>query len=368
MRTTIGLVLALLLGSTCALAQGKSGEKGHGAGRGERGASHGGGPAAHVQQAPGRSDRGARLERRAAPQRAERQQPSFKAARDNGSRGREEKATRARAETTNQTPHSAIVSQERNSSRNDKARRAEEQTQRAKNSQRSTSSQGAASGERGRSAEKIEAQRPDEQNRQRTAGDRRDFEKRIADAKHVDLARDKRSRIVSALRETKDVKHRTDARFDLRVGRRLPRDWVFLPLPIAVIDIVPEYRDYLFAYVDDDYVICDPDTYEIVAIIPASGEQEFANGDSHGRCTDRIYLGEDERDLILHSIRHPARVDVRDLTVGWSVPRDIELLPFPDPVLDRVGELNACRYFVADDQIAIVNPEEEKIVLLIDRS
>jgi hypothetical protein len=248
------------------------------------------------------------------------------------------------------------------------ARQADEQTRRGKDAQKSTSSQGAASGESGRSAERIEPQRHDEQNRQHANEGGRDLEKRLADAKHVDLAGDKRSRIVSALRETKDVKHRTHARFDLKVGRRLPRDWAFLPLPIAVIDIVPEYRDYLFAYVDDDYVICDPDTYEIVAIIPVSGEQEYANGDSHGRCTDRIYLGEDERDLILHSIRHPDRVDVRDLTVGWSVPRDIELLPFPDPVLDRVGELNACRYFVAADQIAIVNPEEEKIVLLIDRS
>jgi len=77
---------------------------------------------------------------------------------------------------------------------------------------------------------------------------------------------------------------------------------------------------------------------------------------------------EDGRDLILHSILHSDRVDVRDLTVGWSVPRDIELLRFPDPVLERVGELDACRYFVADDQIAIVSPDEERIVLLIDRS
>ena len=75
-----------------------------------------------------------------------------------------------------------------------------------------------------------------------------------------------------------------------------------------------------------------------------------------------------KQDLILHSIRRTDRVDVRGLTVGWAVPRDIELLPFPDGVLARVGELGACRYFVSDDQVAIVSPEEERIVLLIDRS
>jgi hypothetical protein len=40
----------------------------------------------------------------------------------------------------------------------------------------------------------------------------------------------------------------------------------------------------------------------------------------------------------------------------------------PAQWLEGVGELDACRYFVADDQIAIVSPEEERIVLLEDRS
>ena len=51
----------------------------------------------------------------------------------------------------------------------------------------------------------------------------------------------------------------------------MPRDWHFVPVPIAVIEVVPEYRDYVFVYVEDEYVICDPDTYEVVAVIPAGG-------------------------------------------------------------------------------------------------
>jgi hypothetical protein len=58
---------------------------------------------------------------------------------------------------------------------------------------------------------------------------------------------------------------------------------------------------------------------------------------------------------------------VPHLTVGWSVPRDIELAPFPDPVVSRVNELSSCRYFVSEDQIAIVSPEDEKVVAVIDR-
>ena len=60
-------------------------------------------------------------------------------------------------------------------------------------------------------------------------------------------------------------------------------------------------------------------------------------------------------------------VDVTDLEVGWSVPGDIELERFPEPVLAEESELSPCRYFVADDQLAIVDPDEQKVVLLIDK-
>ena len=73
----------------------------------------------------------------------------------------------------------------------------------------------------------------------------------------------------------------------------------------------------------------------------------------------------------MHSLRHESRdhvVDVPHLTVGWSVPRDIELQRFPEPVVSRVNELSSCRYFLAQDTIAVVSPEEEKVVALIDRS
>jgi len=43
-------------------------------------------------------------------------------------------------------------------------------------------------------------------------------------------------------------------------------------------------------------------------------------------------------------------------------------LKFPELVLDRVGELGSCRYFVADDKFVIVSPDDEKVVAVIDRS
>jgi hypothetical protein len=41
------------------------------------------------------------------------------------------------------------------------------------------------------------------------------------------------------------------------------------PLPAAVISLVPAYQSYRFILVCDDIVNIDPDTYEIVDVIPA---------------------------------------------------------------------------------------------------
>ena len=188
--------------------------------------------------------------------------------------------------------------------------------------------------------------------------------------KQVDLSGDKRERVQGAFRDKGDVKRRTDVDIDISIGRRLPRDWHFVPVPIAVIEIVPEYRDYVFVYVEDEYVICDPDTYEVVAVIPAGGGRTYAGGGGSGDrdCSTAIRLSEDQRELILQSVSVGHEVDVSDLEVGWSVPQDIALEKFPNSVLSEAGELTACRYFIADDQLAIVDPEDDKVVLLIDKS
>jgi hypothetical protein len=186
-------------------------------------------------------------------------------------------------------------------------------------------------------------------------------------AKQVELSGEKRTRVETALKSRSDVKRHTDVDVDISIGRRLPRDWHFVPVPIAVVEIVPEYRDYVYVWVEDEYVICDPVTYEVVAVLPAGGD-DYASSGSGSSCSTRITLSDDQRELILDTVRLGREVDVADLRVGWSVPGDIELERFPEQVLSEADELSACRYFVADDQLAIVDPEADKVVLLIDKS
>jgi hypothetical protein len=189
-------------------------------------------------------------------------------------------------------------------------------------------------------------------------------------AKHVDLTGDKRTKVQSAFRDAGNVKHRTDVNIDISVGRRLPRDWHFVPVPTAVIAIVPEYRDYYFAYVEDEYVIVEPDTYEVVAVLPAEHSHAGASSarQAGGQCSPQLSLSSKERELILDNVRGGREADVPDISVGLDVPKGIELQRFPDSVLAEAKALEGCQYFDAGDEIAIVDPNEDKIVLIIDKS
>lgn len=192
----------------------------------------------------------------------------------------------------------------------------------------------------------------------------------VSKGKNVQLSSDKRDRVQSSFRSDLKLKRETKVDVDIRVGAHASRGWAFEPVPTAVIEIVPEYRGYVVAYVQDDYVICDPNTYEIVAVLPASGGgatyASGSGGGSSGKCTSSLSLTEVERTDLLKSVEIRNEAKVSGVTIGWSVPNNIDLLSFPELVLERTSKLSGCRYFVVDDQIAIVDPQEDKVVLLIE--
>ncbi len=192
--------------------------------------------------------------------------------------------------------------------------------------------------------------------------------------KNVQLSADKRDRVQSSFRSDLKLKRESRADVNISVGSRAPRSWAFAPVPATVVEIVPEYRGYVVAYVEDEYVICDPNTYEVVAVLPASGSDGLATtgrssgeAGSDGQCSSSLTLTDSERAAILSEIELTNEASVHGVTIGWSVPSDVELKTLPRSVVDRSGKLGGCRYFVVDDQIAIVDPGQDKVVLLIDR-
>jgi hypothetical protein len=88
----------------------------------------------------------------------------------------------------------------------------------------------------------------------------------------VQLSTEQRTRIHDVFTRDRDRFNRfrvSRVDFDLRPGVRIPRHFHLFPLPLFLVDVVPEYRDYRFFYYGDEIVIVDPVTLEIVAVIPA---------------------------------------------------------------------------------------------------
>ena len=194
--------------------------------------------------------------------------------------------------------------------------------------------------------------------------------KKVDEVKNVQITGERRDRVQAGFRRHGDIKHETNVDVNIFVGTRVPRSWAFAPVPIAVIEVVPEYRGYVFAYVEDEYVICDPDTYEVVAVLPASssgGTYAGREGGGTVKCPTDLVLSDEDRGEIIKSIELTDDVSISGVNVGWSVPSDIELRPFPPRVVERTSGLGACRYFITNDQIAIVDPDQDEVVLMIEQ-
>jgi hypothetical protein len=86
----------------------------------------------------------------------------------------------------------------------------------------------------------------------------------------VQLSEDQRSQIKTVIgRGSGPRLSRSDVSFGLSVGTRVPRSVHFVTLPSEIVRIIPQYRGFDYFLVEDEIVIVDPHTLEIVAVIPA---------------------------------------------------------------------------------------------------
>jgi Protein of unknown function (DUF1236) len=82
------------------------------------------------------------------------------------------------------------------------------------------------------------------------------------------LSSEQRTKITTVIRN-QHVAPVTNVNFSISVGTRVPREVSFHPLPTEIVTIYPEWRGYEFILVNDQIVVVDPRTYEIVAVLDA---------------------------------------------------------------------------------------------------
>jgi len=85
----------------------------------------------------------------------------------------------------------------------------------------------------------------------------------------VQLSQDQRTKIKDIVVRDRNVARVNNANFNVSVGVTVPRTVHVAVLPPEVVTIVPEYRGFDYVLVGDQLLIIDPNTMEIVAILPA---------------------------------------------------------------------------------------------------
>jgi Protein of unknown function (DUF1236) len=94
-------------------------------------------------------------------------------------------------------------------------------------------------------------------------------ENKGAGGKSVQLSDTQRTQIKSIIVRNHNVARVNNVNFDISVGTAVPRSIHFVVLPAEIVTIVPEYRGFDYIVVGDQLLIIDPNTLQIVAILPA---------------------------------------------------------------------------------------------------
>ena len=175
------------------------------------------------------------------------------------------------------------------------------------------------------------------------------------------INQDQRKQVVDRLRNEKEfARENQNINIRLNVGERLPDNVRPRRLPADIVEIVPQYRDYDYTVIDDRVAVIDPRTRDIVDVIDEGGggyaSQGYSQGYSGG--SSRITLSSDERQQLLK--RAPT-------TVGSAGGNScITLQQVPEELARQHPELASDRYIAIGDQIVVVDPNQHKVVQVID--
>ena len=85
----------------------------------------------------------------------------------------------------------------------------------------------------------------------------------------VNLTTEQRTRIRQVIVREGNAPRVSNVNFSVSVGTRVPSSLRLVRVPSTIVEIHPAWRGYEYFIVDEEIVIVDPNTLEIVAVIPA---------------------------------------------------------------------------------------------------
>lgn len=219
----------------------------------------------------------------------------------------------------------------------------------------------------------------------------------VQDAGRVQLSQRQHSQVRQIISQT-NVQRLSRNAFNVRIGAVVPPNVQFYPLPPDVIALVPQFQGYDYAMVDDDIVIIDPGSREVVSLLDEGGppaaygyneeREEFRGGgyerregrgpgaagrdgrerrgDAYGYAP-RARLDARQERALYRGLMNEANTNLKQVCVrvGERVPESVDIQPVPRTVAAEAPDAERYEYFVLNDQIVLVNPDTRIVVDII---
>ena len=151
------------------------------------------------------------------------------------------------------------------------------------------------------------------------------------------------------------------------VGVAVPELVRFRELPPTLVEEYPEFRGYSYFVEDDEVVIVEPRTREVVEVIGGGGRSRVARGEEgdvergHARFSR-------EQDAV---IRRTVTADREIITGGDAhpvlrAPADAELRPLPESIASEMPGADGYGYFVdRERRVVVVDRDTREVVDIV---
>jgi hypothetical protein len=148
----------------------------------------------------------------------------------------------------------------------------------------------------------------------------------------------------------------------VNVGAPLAGDIDLLPLPPAIVTLVPEFQGDEYVVVNDEIVIVQPSTRMVVETIRPGGVAEAPSGPPPA-----VNLTDAQRQMLLEGVRGERlpQAQIAELADGETVPQDVELAPVPGPLAAQIPMIERYRLFLLNDQVVLVDPDTREVIDIV---
>jgi len=173
-----------------------------------------------------------------------------------------------------------------------------------------------------------------------------------------------------------NVKPVTNVNFSIAVGTAVPRSVQLRALPADLVSFVPQYRGYSYFVVEEQIVIVEPSSTQIVAVIAYAGGSATRAAAPAPTKSRAVKLSTQEREVIRRHTSKPsaarrdseapARKSSRRYSVGDEVETTETIETFPETVYREAPRVRRYRYLRQDDNVILVDPDDHRVVDIFD--